>query len=326
MFTRNLPANNILLFLIAIVIWLPKFLIVPEYLCEGHSEAFLIDDFLQSDLGYLLHSLISFFVFFFTAILINSINIKQQIVDNVYQLPGFLFLVFSGLLINLQQITPELIANIFLLLAALRIFTVYKKKRVYSNLYDAGFFYALICFLQINLIFALPVILMSIFILRVFSIRELLSFLLGVITPVFIIFTVLYLLNDAELLIRFFESNYLNENYFKYSSINTMISIPLVLMFVFAIFNGIGSKSYKKVVTRKYVNITILFSVFFMGYFLSPYSGIESMIFLFAPLSVLLSNLYRTSSRVISFVLVFSLIISVIIAQIVQIMYIKSIV
>ncbi len=326
MLRRNLPANNILLFFTALLFWLPKFLFIPDFLASEHNQAFLISGFFQSSISPLLHTTIAFIIFFITAIMINSINIKLQIVENVYQLPGFLFIVFSGLLLNLQQVTAEMIANILLLTGAFRIFTIYKEKRVYAKLFDSGFLFALMCFLNPDLVLMLPIIIIAILVIRIFSVRELLALILGAGALFFLVFSLLYFFNKTELLEAYFNDNYLVLNHFKYTSLNTIISIPLALLFIFGLVNGVVSKTYKKVVTRKYINIIMLFTVFFGIYYISPYSGAESMIFLFAPLSVLLANLYKTTSKAVGNVLVFGFIISVFIIQAMQIMFIKSII
>lgn len=323
---KNSALNNLIIFLLAAILWAFSF-----YRVYSGNEIFNIEWLIwsftiNSQVAQYAIVLTGFSIYFLTAISINYVNIKLQIIEESFQVPALFYLILSGLYLGIQNLSPVLFANIFLLLSIYRILPVYKKQNAFSNIFDSGFLLAIACFFEHNLFLFIPCILISMLILRLFDGREISSFFVGFITPIFLFGTILYISNDLDNVLLNIEYKLIRASYLKYNSMNFIISIPLLTISIIGVFSRYVTGKFNKILSRKYINLITFFCVFFLFYFVSPFSEMSSMIFIFAPLSLLAANIFINSGNVISSVLLFVLLALVIIIQIFQILYVIQLV
>jgi hypothetical protein len=320
---RNLLSNQVWIFVLAILFWTIKIL-NPHFTLYDNSDTIFgynifinLNNYILVFAGLLLSLTISF--------LINYYNLKVGIVYNSYQASGFIFIIFSGLLFSVQSLNSVVIANLFIILSFGRILTIYKKRNCISNCFDAGILLGLGSFFHLNLIFFIPIFIIAILILRVINIKELLVFIIGFITVYIFYAYYLFFFSDIDIFFNSIIKGLLNENHLKYSSFNIIIYISLLIIGISGILGRYLITSFKKVVTRNYFDILIIYTIFIYIYLLSPYSGNEVIVFLFAPLSFLCANILINAKNVVSSVLLYSLVIMIILLQGFQFMYYLSI-
>ncbi len=321
---KNLPTNYLILLIFAVILWGFKFLYLSVETEYVFADSLLNIELPKTQFWSFFSEFIAFGLFFLIAFLLNNTNLKISIIKSAYQSPGFIVIVLSGLFLGLQRLTPELLANIFVLLSINRILTIHSKHNAFTNFYDSGLLLSLASFFYINIIALSVVILIIAFILRIFNLREFIVFFMGLATPFVFFAGYLFLYKDINFLQEFLEQEFFKQNTEKYTSLNFIISLILFIMLIASIIYRIFVSNFKKLVTRKYINISIFLCVIFSGYYVSPYSGIESMIFLFVPISLLIANFFVNTDKIISSVLIYGLIASVLVIQGIQIMYVLS--
>ncbi len=322
-FRKNHISNNFFLLLLTVVLWGMKFLFLPSncFLSEKLIPILNID-FPSGDFWVYASFIITPASFVIIAIALNRINLKLPVISEAFQIPGIFFVIFSGLYFGLHSIRPELIANILMLIGLFRIAEIYKNNKAFSELFDAGFLLALASFFYLNIIILTPFFIIAILSLRVFYWKEIVVFFLGLFAPYLLLAVMLFLITgELEIIKNYFEQGLFIEKTDKYNSLNFIISLPLLVMVLFGIISRIAFKTFKKVTTQKYINIIVLLTLFLTAYFVSPFSEMNSMIFLFVPISILTANLFVNTKNKVSAFLFFSLVISVLIVQGLQILY-----
>lgn len=320
---QNHFANYGLIVFFAIAFWGFSFYATPVNINDFSSPSIIKINITDSSFWNHFSILLSLLGFIAIAAFINNINIKYSIFEGAFQIPGFVFICLTGISLDLQKLTPELFANIFLLIAVYRILDIYNRKNVFANIFDAGLFISLASFFHLNIIFIFIFAIIAIFILRVIGLREIILFTFGFAAPYIIYISYLYLFQDL-LVIKNLSLLLFTEIIDKYLSINYLISLPLIILIILGLIARLFSKQYKKVIVRKNVNIITLLTIFLTAYFVSPYSNLNSMVFIYAPLSLLIANALISSTNIIRSVLFYGMIILIGLTQGLQILYYLS--
>lgn len=148
--------------------------------------------------NYLLLSLtLAALLTFIQALLINGLVNKNKVLPRKSYLPGVIYIIFVSFFKESLLLTPALLSLTFIILATDRIFSLIKKEKSYGAIYDVGF---LTC---ISALFYFPAILFFLFAffglgtVRPFSLREWMGSLLGYISPLFVIFTYYFWIDEA---------------------------------------------------------------------------------------------------------------------------------
>ncbi len=151
--------------------------------------------------NYLLLSLtLAALLTFVQALLINGLVNKNKVLPRKNYLPGAVYIIFVSFFKESLLLTPALLALTFLILATDRLFSLIKKEKSYGAIYDVGF---LTC---ISSLFYFPAILFFLFAffglatVRPFSLREWMGSLLGYLSPLFVIFTYYFWIDEAGVL------------------------------------------------------------------------------------------------------------------------------
>lgn len=189
----NTPLAITMLISTCIIFWISSFFFIPEHNSLGidYSEG-LIFSFLKYPFKS-YSSLLYLIVILFSAFFINFLSIGQEIGSKSNFLPGFIYitLAFSNIrndfaLPLLLSVTSQ-IAGFYLLIKT------YKEENVFSSIFISGICFGVACFFYTSQVLMLPVIIISLFILRPFNWREwvLLGFGLGV--PLYLYKSISYL-------------------------------------------------------------------------------------------------------------------------------------
>ena len=140
---------------------------------------------------------LSAFLCFLHALLINRLVVQHRLAKSLSFLPGLFYISLSSLLPQFFELSAELVATTFLLLSADRAFRLYNQMSV-SDTYYAGFWGGL-AFLFLTPLFIWVLFLwLSLIVLRPFTLREYLQVTLGFLTPLYLYISIHYLNGTAD--------------------------------------------------------------------------------------------------------------------------------
>ncbi len=239
-------------------------------------------------------TLINILCFALGAVFISFYTIRQEIVEKSNYIPSFLYVFFSALTLNNSLLHPSLIANVFILLSLINITDTYREEYVLSKIFNAAFFTSVAMFFYINYAFFIIFFFIVLVILRPFNWREWLVGVAGLIAPVFIYFSIGYLINIP---FTDFFTYFLNlfTNFQK--PVLSEYFYPLFLCLLILFFMGIGKHFRKglggKIKTQKNLGLMywlLLLSV--VNFFSKNNTSYFPLIASIIPLSVLLSDYF----------------------------------
>ena len=278
-FSKSKPIN----FLIVFVITALAFLSVKLKYTQGPVTSVFV-----------MQQLVTFMVSYFSILLLNFIVTKNELTlkSNIEIILFSLFL----LLIPESLISSRVIwANFFILFALRRLISLRTKKDVKSKLFDAAFCIAvasLFYFWAILFLFLIPLVLLF---HSSDNIRHWLTPGVGVATVFILCISASIIINNTYL--GFFNSNY--ETGVDFNSYNTLqFLVALTLLFSF----GFWSVFYylknfrKKIRTIRPAFKTILATLIiaFILFVIAPNKNGSELLFLFAPLAIIITNYIET--------------------------------
>jgi hypothetical protein len=322
----NNPANYVIMFGLMLLFWGFKFYYMPTPIETTNTISALFFECPETVFCKYMTSILAFALFFAMGLLIIYINSDLQIIEGGYQTPGVIFVLLTGAFINVQRMIPEMIASLFLAFAIYRLIAAYKKYKAFSNCFDAGFLMSCSILFINKTIFFIPIIIFSLYIIRPFYWRDLVILFFGILTPIILSFSIIYLFGDfvafrQNLASGLFETSIAT----KYSVYNYIIFSSIVILSIIAIVSRFTLGVSKKVSARKFLSVLVVVTAASLLYFASPIATNESIVFLFAPLSLLLTNLLVHAKKLSGALVFYGLIVSVVISQVFQITYYLSI-
>lgn len=321
---RNTPINYIIILTIMLVLWLFRFIYMPTSIEIYEVNNFLFSQAPEGKLYDFLSSLLGFLFIYLTALYMAKINIDLNIIENTYQMPALFYVLLSGFYINAQRFLPSLVAGNIMFSSIVILFYSYKKNNSYSNCFDAGLLFGIASLFYIKFIIFFPLLIIALAIIKKTEWRELIIIFLGLLTPLLITSSIIFLFSDY---LSFFEKIKLIFNQvFTDSKLNfpNSIAIYFILFWILiAIIYKFLIRSSQKVVSQKFQIIIILILICYTLYYVSPYSDTESITITFCPLSILLTNVISKIKR--KNIFFWILLGTIIISQAVQIIFYLSI-
>lgn len=269
-FKRNLFINSLLLLPIAILVRVTS-LIFPDKTESINNGGILY----QMLLKYLPESpvykpIISVFMVFLTAVVINRLMIKNRIANDITLLPGLFYILLSSIVPELFVFSPILFAIFFLIQAFSNLFKTYKKYNSERFLFNTGFYFGIsVLFCNSYILFLIP-ILIGFVSIRSYNLREFLQLLSGLALIAYFYTFYLYFSGDS------FEFEPFSFSYifkFIHESLSmlilTIITACLIFLILFTYSSFIKKKSIQ---SQKKVNILFWFvlSSLFAFMFFNP--------------------------------------------------------
>lgn len=300
MILKTLKSNrsiNLILFpVIAVLLWIRGILNPVEYpFYNFENKNLLYLPLAKIPNEYLLIKVISALILvIFIAFLIQLINDRFAFIRTRTKLPASLFVIISSGFTLFHTLHPVYFAAIFFLLAIHSLFTIFNNPDSLSNIFNGAVFLGIGSLFYFNLIFLFPAYWIGIFILyRETSWRQLVIPLLGLAVPY--IFAISYAF-FTDFTLEFFHTleqniitpvNHFKENYPLYA-----ILFLLIFLTVMGSFKMLQQYDSRKISTRKYFTVFLLFFVFsLIAFVLVPAVSIEMLIISMIPLTFLVSNL-----------------------------------
>lgn len=222
-------------------------------------------------------------------------NFKHIFIENKTYLPAMIYVLICSALFSNQNLQPALLANFFVLFAFDKALLIDKGSHHFKRFYESGIFIGIATLIYPWAIYLLAAIWLCLIILRNFEWREMLSSIIGVATPIALLFTISYLKNNFVLTY----TTYINllfskqQNQFLLQSQNIVSLVIFALLIMITIFFSLQIMGTKKISSRKYITLFLwLLLVAYFIYFLNPAVGNEIVYIMAIPLSLTFTFLF----------------------------------
>lgn len=291
------PATIVMIFVCGGLIWLRSFIFPAEVVFSFEADPMPLAQLLYRFLPAhnILSSILAFFLWMIHSFLLVRLNTKFFFLNERSFLPAFFFILSSGIFLPLQRLNPVIISSLILLITLERIFISNRQVKTVFSFFDAGLLIGIGSLFYANFIFYFAIVWIGLILIRPFKWREWLSSVIGLVTP--FVFTASYYCLRNDDIIDFFNKCTRNINLpFEYVHFDLPVITLLSytgIMIVVASFQMIWIFSTKKVSSRKFFKLVFWVFILTIGfYFAIPSASIELLIFLFIPVSYLLTNFF----------------------------------
>jgi hypothetical protein len=191
---------------------IPVFCLIAVIAAYLKNTAFLVYDLQHGFLYALLLKLpllqqrwicevFSFLMLSFQALYFNYIINKQEVLYKQSNLPAALYVLIFSTIPDFLVFNPFLLINCLLPVIIYKTFLLYKSEQTLSVAFDSCFLIAIATMIYFPAVLLLIFYLVSLSILRPFSWREWVTSFLGFMLPWFLVWTVLFLMNQSDLLL-----------------------------------------------------------------------------------------------------------------------------
>ncbi len=179
----------------------------PEVSIEGSGLAFRWILGLTGTSGWLLQG-VTLLLLFITATWLTAFVLSSRVGREVTLFPGVFFLLICSLFPENLALSPLHFANLFLLASLSQLQQTYKRLPAAGYLFNAGFWIGIASLFvpayAVFLLFAYP----GLNLLRAFKLREWIMVFLGFLTPYWLVFAVLFWVDQPDLLSRHFQQGF----------------------------------------------------------------------------------------------------------------------
>lgn len=186
MLTNFFRSRQIILIPVIVVmgllLWLPA--IGSNYAIAIQHEMPFYELFAQFFVNKpLLQLLTAFLLVVAQAFLFNSITEKHELFGKSSYLPALVYIIFFSFTPDALHLHPLLFANFFILLSVDALLNMYRKPNAIGQSFESGLFIAIASLFYFPSILLLLFLLVGLFIMRPFSIREFILVVLGFVFP-----------------------------------------------------------------------------------------------------------------------------------------------
>lgn len=301
---RNFITAFIVLLLVTIAVWLP-YCINPVIEAQSYDlypmplykPLLSIFEF-NPHLGLLLQVVcIGISIF-----LLSNINSRFRLIEKRSSFYIFLGILFAVILPEFQQFNPMIFASVLILWSFYSFFGLYKNERNLRHIYEAALLFSTAGLLYINVYFLILIIFFAVVILIPFNWRQWVSAILGILTPLFFLFSWVLIFDNADYFLSILKQNtidapYLSKFSLPFSYLDTAILALCTLILIVSIVFTFFGQTAKKTATSQYYTLLFLFLVFIIiTYFAVPWVGFEIFYFCIIPAVFFIAN-YVCSRR-----------------------------
>lgn len=166
---------------------------------EDHFLYKWLVDFLSPvHLPALVYGFITFFLLYSQAILLNRIFNAQKMLANVNFLPGMAYLLVTSLFVEWNQFSAPLLVNSLLIWIFYRLIALPNAQNPGTSIFNIGLMMGIVTLLYKPAVVFVLLVLIALFVMRPFRIREWLISLLGITAPYYFLAILLYLSNGWD--------------------------------------------------------------------------------------------------------------------------------
>jgi hypothetical protein len=271
MFYKTIIGNRLqtilIIFLIALGIWIPSFL-SPEIITPEESENAmpfysLTLSFLEGHI--LLSKILSFTLMLFAAFLLVRINANFVLIQQRTFLPALFFIIMAGHNPELLQWNPVLPASVFVILLLGLIFRSYGDDPDSYRYFEAGIILGLGSLFYAPLVYLLFFIWLATMVQRPFYWREYLYPVLGIMVPFVFVFALIFFTDKSipEFFLQL-KSNFIFEIHIpEYSWVYWVFAIYIAILLSISTVYLLKVFQFRKIYIRDYFQV--LFWLFITG-------------------------------------------------------------
>lgn len=301
LFKNNHPFVLFLIPVLGFLLWMPSLfdfpLNFPEIVPNKHTPVF---NWLTEPLaGYPKLSVVIALTFLvLQSFMLIRLNIKHIFIETRTYLPSVLFVIFGSLLYQYQQLHPALVVNFFLLWALDKALVIDKESNLVKRNFESGFILGLGMLVYTSMYIFIPVIWMTLIILRNSRWREWTSGLIGFVLPGIFFLTIAFLLDKHQIILQQLQQDItapaIEINWHPWAFIAIGLLTMLEIISILSVLSYVG---VKKINTRKYFTFFFWFLMLLVALFFFHTKVAYDLIYALAiPLAVL-SSLFYIESR-----------------------------
>lgn len=306
--------------------WLFKFVFMPTSIEDYETIGLFSLNPGQTLFLKYLSAFLAFSAFYLFSLLLIKFNSDLLIVENAYQSPGFFFVLLSGFFINSQQLNPLIFAGMLIFVSIAMLMYGHNKYIALSNAFNSSFIFAVAVLIYPKTIVFAPIIIISMFVVKPVSWRELAALLMGFLAPLILYFSIAWLYGDfIAVYTKTIDSISQIFPNIRYTRHNFMVQAPIIICAIILIFSTFTTKMPRKVSTRKFQTITNLFLLYSLLFFITPFFPNESVVILYAPVAIFLSGIITNASEKIRIITFWGLVVSILFSQFIQISFYMSV-
>lgn len=147
-----------------------------------------------------VYNLLAVILIYVQAILLNAIAVKHRLFNQSTYLVAFTYIVLTSLHPVLSHFNAQLLINFFLLFIVHELLQLKQSHSPNKQLFNIGFALSIASFFQFTVVFLIPFIFIALAILRPINIREYFVALIGLLMPLYILFVILFCIDQESLL------------------------------------------------------------------------------------------------------------------------------
>lgn len=298
-FKQRSPLTFVLLIILILVLNIKSFLIAS--LPQTSSSTFVFNSIVKL-LSFLLSNysmlwvLLSALLLSIQAFWLNRVLIKHHLVENNEYFTTYSFIVLSSLLHSSSMFSSFLLTNFIVIYILDLLFTTRNQEQSHKQIYQIGISYSIALLLDFNIIIFLPFLIATILLLRPFKIKEWVILVLGLILPIYILFSFLFITNQLELIKPWFviQSKFHHQDLF--SGRFWFVTLSCLSWCALALFSLYRLLITAPVTLRRYwsvINISILGFFFVFSFNTLPLP--ISFVILVPMLSILFQNAFTNA-------------------------------
>ncbi|MCL2329614.1 MAG: hypothetical protein FWC39_14030 [Bacteroidetes bacterium] len=239
----------------------------------------------------------------FSIFLLSTINSQFRLIEKRTSFYIFLGILFAVIFPQYQQFNPMMFAAVLVLLGFLSIFKLYKNERNLRHIYEAGLLFSTAGLIYVNVYFLTLIVFFGIVILIPFNWRQWISAILGILTPLFFLFSWIILFDKLDYFLFILQQNTVNVAGFSkfpsFSYINIAILVLCSLLFIASVCFVLLGRTVKKVAIHQYYSLLFLFFCFVtLCYIAVPWVGVDIFYFGIVPAVFFIANYMSNMRRI----------------------------
>lgn len=292
---NNRAGGAIVIFLLLLLQWMQSIITPPETK-EWPTMPFYSMIFEPLQALPHLSVIIAFIIFSSIAILLVRLNVKYFLIEDRSFMPAAMFILVAGTFPALHQLNPMLIGTLFLLVTIIILFNAQEDKPDSYRIFNASLVLGFGSLFYLKLIWFIPMIWLTILIIRPLRWRELVYPLVVIAMIGLFMFTYYWvILDDLDLLSDLIQANLSLPGSYEVYANSWLIYIAYLLLLVIIssiyILQGVQAR---KIIIRKLYQVFFLMFVYAILYdLIITKLMVESFYILALPVAYLISNFFH---------------------------------
>mgnify|MGYP006935312304 CR=1 FL=1 len=289
--------HAISILIIALVIWIPSFVIKRDVPINETSLNDIYSFFYSSN--YYINLVISCVLILASAITLNIIIVDNDLAPKTSFLGMFFFVLLSSSLNSSIEMNRFLWVSFFMLLMINAIFKLPKSEATIPRVFNASLYLGIASLFYFPIAILIFVVWASLMTFRISNWREYIVAIIGLLLPIFLFFIWYYYYELEEQFYAIILSSFKVEfTFLAMSTLDVVIGIISLGILVPSVFKTSGSMMEKSIAIRQKLSITLWLLVVSLIVFL-VFEKFESHEFiLLVPLTIILTNVVSNVKKV----------------------------